>query len=274
MADDKRYPATARKLRKAREDGDVAKSRDLTAALSLGFGALGIGIRMMNKGFFVDFFEKSLSLGTDTSASSVISYLFEAFLVFFQILVPCLALIFGVIFLVETMQVGLVVSWKAIRLDFNRLNLAAGLKRLLGLDEQGSSPFSRPLVDTAKLTFILVSIIILGVFIVTPRLSELDGEYYLYTEDVLYAFSFGALKLVAVSFLLLLVVGFFDYALVRKRRAKRLMMSAEELKRETREQEGSPEQQASRKQMHREIMLSDLIQGVRKSKVVVVNRGK
>ena len=56
---DKRYPASQKKLKKAREDGDVAKSRDLTSSASL---VIGTAILVMG----VDIFEKISSLFNKT----------------------------------------------------------------------------------------------------------------------------------------------------------------------------------------------------------------
>ena len=67
------------------------------------------------------------------------------------------------------------------------------------------------------------------------------------------------------------VLGTTELLIERSRRKRRLQMDAEEFKRELRESEGNFEVKAVQRSLQQEILLHDLIQGVRKSKVVIVD---
>ena len=70
------------------------------------------------------------------------------------------------------------------------------------------------------------------------------------------------------------ILGVVDSLEQRRRRRERLKMDREELKKEFRESEGDPELMGLRKQMHRELLMTGMLQSVRKAKVVVVDRLK
>ncbi len=72
----------------------------------------------------------------------------------------------------------------------------------------------------------------------------------------------------AVGFLAIAVA---DYAFERHQHYKQLRMSKDEVKREYKEMEGSPEIKSKRRQFHQELQSSNLRADVRRSSVIVAN---
>jgi flagellar biosynthesis protein FlhB len=68
-----------------------------------------------------------------------------------------------------------------------------------------------------------------------------------------------------------LLVGVGDYLLVRRRHLRRLRMTREEVRRETKETEGDPTHRAERQRLHRELLEQRMVAEVRKADFVVVN---
>jgi flagellar biosynthesis protein FlhB len=67
------------------------------------------------------------------------------------------------------------------------------------------------------------------------------------------------------------VLGAADYLWQRHRHAKSLRMSREEWKREYKESEGDPLHKAERQRLHREILQQQMIDDVRRAKLVLVD---
>ena len=80
-----------------------------------------------------------------------------------------------------------------------------------------------------------------------------------------------AKKVLAVMGGLFVAAGLADYAFAYRRHRKSLMMTKYEVQREMKEQEGDPQHKAKRQEFHQEILQSAMIQAVSQADVVVVN---
>ena len=140
---EKTEPATAKKLREAREDGKVAKSKELTAAfdlivlfLVLKIFISFVGNRLMNG--FTDFYGRIPDFvkenAVDVTAKSVSSLLSD---VLIQILITCapfFAFGFIVTALISVIQVGWKVTGKPLQPKFDKFNPINGFKSILFLN--------------------------------------------------------------------------------------------------------------------------------------------
>ena len=66
-------------------------------------------------------------------------------------------------------------------------------------------------------------------------------------------------------------IGIADVLLERMLHEKRLRMDIAELRKELRQSEGNPELRALRRQLHQSLLHHELVQGVRKARILVVN---
>ena len=70
----------------------------------------------------------------------------------------------------------------------------------------------------------------------------------------------------------MLFFGVLDFLVKRKEYLKELSMSHDEIRRETKDEEGDPLVKTMRRLQHEELLQRDLVARVRRSKVIVVER--
>ncbi|MCA8275983.1 flagellar type III secretion system protein FlhB [Burkholderia sp. AU30280] len=262
---DKTEAATPRRREKAREEGQVARSRELAsfALLAAGFygawllaGPSGGHLQAMLRGAFT--FDRATAFDTNRMLSAAGSASLEGF----AALLPILALT-GVAALLAPMALGgWLISSKTFELKFDRLNPISGLGRIFSI--QGPIQLGMSLAKT------LVVGGIGGVAIWRSK-DELLG---LATQPLGAALP-DALHLVAVccgtTVAGMLVVAALDVPYQIWQYNKKLRMTKEEVKREHRENEGDPHVKGRIRQQQRAIARRRMMAAVPKADVVVTN---
>ncbi|HDR9763882.1 TPA: flagellar biosynthesis protein FlhB [Burkholderia cepacia] len=262
---DKTEAATPRRREKAREEGQVARSRELAsfALLAAGFygawllaGPSGGHLQAMLRGAFM--FDRATAFDTNRMLSAAGSASLEGF----AALLPLLALT-GVAALLAPMALGgWLISQKTFELKFDRLNPISGLGRIFSI--QGPIQLGMSLAKT------LVVGGIGGVAIWRSK-DELLG---LATQPLGVALP-DALHLVAVccgtTVAGMLVVAALDVPYQIWQYNKKLRMTKEEVKREHRENEGDPHVKGRIRQQQRAIARRRMMAAVPKADVVVTN---
>lgn len=268
---------TPERVRKARQRGQVAVSRELSAALGLlvliavtgGGAAAGIG-RLLGL-FRAAFREAVASPGAAASASSAASAGVPAALSAaggraFDValalsLIPLVATL-AVAVLVSALQTGGLFTWQGARVDLSRLSPIAGLGRLFGphtVVELGKGLLKVGLVGVVAATTLEPAARVL------PRLTGAGPAAILAAQGAL------VWRLGLRVALALVALGLLDWLLARRRHRKSLMMTREEVKREYKNAEGDPHHKAERQRLHRELSEQRMIEDVRKADFVVVN---
>ncbi|KWF90858.1 flagellar biosynthesis protein FlhB [Burkholderia cepacia] len=262
---DKTEAATPRRREKAREEGQVARSRELAsfALLAAGFygawllaGPSGGHLQAMLRGAFL--FDRATAFDTNRMLSAAGNASLEGF----AALLPLLALT-GVAALLAPMALGgWLISQKTFELKFDRLNPISGLGRIFSI--QGSIQLGMSLAKT------LVVGVIGGVAIWRSK-DELLG---LAMQPLGVALP-DALHLVAVccgtTVAGMLVVAALDVPYQIWQYNKKLRMTKEEVKREHRENEGDPHVKGRIRQQQRAIARRRMMAAVPKADVVVTN---
>ncbi|NHB09529.1 flagellar type III secretion system protein FlhB [Burkholderia cepacia] len=262
---DKTEAATPRRREKAREEGQVARSRELAsfALLAAGFygawllaGPSGGHLQAMLRGAFL--FDRAIAFDTNRMLSAAGSASLEGF----AALLPLLALT-GVAALLAPMALGgWLISQKTFELKFDRLNPISGLGRIFSI--QGPIQLGMSLAKT------LVVGVIGGVAIWRSK-DELLG---LAMQPLGVALP-DALHLVAVccgtTVAGMLVVAALDVPYQIWQYNKKLRMTKEEVKREHRENEGDPHVKGRIRQQQRAIARRRMMAAVPKADVVVTN---
>lgn len=262
---DKNLPATARRLQKARDEGQVARSKELGNLAVLGGGAL-VMMALLPMGF--DALRSSLAaqLRFDSASLRQPAQMFERLVSgFFDGLWIYLPL--GVVMLLLAVAVAFfsgswAISTKPITPDLKHLNPLSGIGRL----------FSRQqLFETAKLTGMTLVFGVVGWQFVSSHI-ELFGTLLMRPlEGALgqlarwLMFGVGALLAVVTVFALI------DFPMQKFLHAHRLRMSHEEVKREHKESEGDPFIKGRRRQRQRELAMRNSITRVPKADLVVMN---
>ena len=261
---EKTHPASPRKRQKARDDGQVAKSREVNSVMLLG-GALGFfllfggtwmqtWIQTLQEGFDVfSIFEMDLGwseLGRHWMKSALT--LFAPFMILF----PLLAIAAGL------PQVGFQITTKVLMPKLSRISPAAGLKRLFS-----ASGFVESVKSIGKVLLIgWIAYITLGPEIpLFPLLVKRPMEGVLSYSAVL------AFKLVLRVWVALVFLAFLDYLFQRWNFERELRMTKQEVKEEAKETEGDPQVKARVRSVQLNLARRRMMQEVPSADVVITN---
>ncbi|RMG27038.1 MAG: EscU/YscU/HrcU family type III secretion system export apparatus switch protein [Armatimonadetes bacterium] len=256
--------ATPRKRQRVRREGTVAKSTDLTTAgvflalavgLPLAFGGLAYGIlQTMQNGLAPS--------ATTLSLHALSEHLAKTMGPAGIALLPVLFLAMGAGVATSLAQVGFHLSAEPLAPKFNRINPIEGFKRLLS---------RRSFFELAKT---LAKLGILGWIAWKDLSSNWDELLALATLPPLNALAWvgGFLSSLLLKVAMLwVVIGILDYAFQRRQVEKEIMMTRDELKRELKETEFSPELRAELARRRRALARARQMASVKKADVVVTN---
>ena len=254
---------TPERILKARQRGQVAFSRDLSAALGfLVLVAVIAGTAPAGSARLLALFRKSLEISPGGGAANFATAGLAAFdVAATMVMVPLGAtLVVGV--LVSALQTGGLFAWQAARPDLTRLSPTSGLKKLLG---------ARTLVEMGKGLLKVVVVAVVAVASLGPGARQLPQLAGAPPRSVLAALGFFSERLGLRVALALVVFGTLDWLLARRRHRRSLMMTRDQVKREYKEAEGDPQHKAERHRLHREMAEQRMVEDVRKADFVVVN---
>jgi len=263
--EEKTEEPTARRIEKAREDGQVLRSQDMTiAVVTIGFIASLYSFSFFLAPRFIELFRDSLTFSSDSinDQSALVMRLAnivgESYLVLSPVLaISVLLAIFG-----ATALDGFVFSWKAIAPKASKINPISGLVRIFGL---------KAVVELVKsvLKFSLVALTA-GIYLYSNfeqvllfSRGDIASSIYDATAFVL----FGALIVsVALAVIAAIDVPYQRYEFIRK-----LKMTKQEIKDEFKDIEGQPEVRQKIKQKQREMAEQRMLQDVPAADVVITN---
>jgi flagellar biosynthesis protein FlhB len=253
------------KLRKAREEGKVAKSVEVTSSLMLLAGILALaalaGSMLRTMLAMLTWF-----LGNATSPnafSGAIAPVFLGYLV--RILLPLLVIMFVVAVGSNVLQVGFLFTVKPITPDPSRIVPRFGrwAQRAFGSTEA--------LFNLAKSMVKIAMIATIGYLNISaeiPRLTRLALAPFF--SGVALTASI-ALRIVLEAAVLLLAFGAVDYWFQRRQHLESLKMSRQEVKEERKMYEGDPLVRSRMRERMREIMRRNMLKAVPKADVVITN---
>jgi flagellar biosynthesis protein FlhB len=252
MAGEKTEKATARRREKALEDGNVFAPREVAPAASLMVATLFLAI--MGPGLWQEL-TGFLAEALRGAASSDVRALWRRLPV-----LPVVALFAGaaVAAFAVQMAVSRHVSLGLAAPKFSRLSPVNGLKRLFGW--QGVSGAVLALLK-------LGGMLAVGWVVVSPLLPGLAAV----EAHGLPMIGAALLRLAVAACLLLVAIAVVDAGFTWWRREQQLMMSREEVKRESRENEGAPELKAAVRRAQMAAAQGRMKQGLADASVVVVN---
>jgi flagellar biosynthetic protein FlhB len=268
MADsssEKRLPPTEKRLRQAREDGQVARSRDLGHFAVL---AAGLVLLMMAAPYLVAWLRGMLASGLSFDARSVASTGFMTERLAALVLPAVfMALALGSAMVLVSLVAavasgGWVFTLKAMAPDFGRMNPLSGLGRIVSKSQLG---------DMAKAVFLALLLAVVGGNYLYKHLHD-----FALAQAMPLPAAFAAVGQTMLSglWLLVLVLAMFavvDVPLQRFMHVSRLKMSQEEIKQEHKQQEGSPEIKGHIRQRMREMSRKRMLSAVPQADLVVMN---
>ena len=257
---------TPRRREEARQEGNVARSQDLTAAASLLAAVVllyAMGLRVLEgMKLNLELMLSGTSAENPTCAGDVAGLLAYAGRVALGAAGPVLLAMMAVVLVVNFTQVGFVLSLKPLQPSWSKLSPLRGLRGLL--DARGAV---RLVMSLGKVA-VVAAVAVQSVWADLPRVIALANLELGGCWGRRASWSFAlAMKLAAV----LLVLALIDYGLQRWNRERDLRMSKQEVKEELRRMEGDPLVKQRRARVARQLSLQRIKQAVPKADVVVTN---
>ena len=264
-AQDRNLPASQRKLNKAREDGQVVRSRDLGhfAAIACG-GLLVVATAPMVSGWL----EEVLMLGLHFNLAALQNPGFMGQrLVELTLRMLCVVLPLGLVMMAVAVAGSVATggwnwTWKPLLPKFDKLNPIAGLPRLLSKDQ---------LVDTLKASGLALILGTIGALYLKAHVDDFGSVLAMPLPAAIAQASQTMLGGLVLLVLVLAAFAIVDVPLQRHLHAQRLKMSHQERKQESRELEGNVEIKAKVRARMREMAQRRMMAAVPKADLVVMN---
>ena len=264
-AQDRNLPASQRKLQKAREEGQVPRSRDLGhfAALAVGVSALA-ALAPQVTGLLRDMLAGGLrfQLGSVSDTGFMLERLRDLATQMMWVVLPVGLLMSAVAVAASVALGGWNWTWKPLVPNFGKLNPIAGLPRLFAKQQ---------LVDALKASGLALILGTLGALYLKSHLTEFAGALGLALPAAITHASQTVLGGVWLLLLALAVFAAIDAPLQKHLHANRLKMSKQEAKQEHKELEGNAEMKGKIKQRMREMANRRMLAAVPTADLVVMN---
>jgi flagellar biosynthesis protein FlhB len=263
--DNKTEKPTARRLQKAREKGQIARSKEIPSAAVL-FGSLLILFYFGKTIVQTLELEMCNLLRVQIPSELTMAYLSSLFrsvaLRVSVIIVPVMLAMVVLSIGSNVLQGGFLVSSQALKFKFNQLNPASGIKRLFSKNS---------LMQLAKSLVMVIVVSIISYQVVCkyipiyPRLVLMDANQLLYWTATI---SYEIFIRVAV---LLVILAIADYCFQRYQFHEQLKMSKQEVKDEHKDMEGDPMIKGRIRRMQREMARKRMMSDVPTADVIITN---
>jgi len=261
--EDRTEPATPRRRQEARTKGQVARSHDLTAAIVLIAGLMGL--RLFGPRIFESML-RLISAGVSPERPlDILESLQFAKAAGWELLAvigPLLLLVTGLGFAGLYAQVGPLLTLQPLTPSFAKISPLKGIQRLFS-----ARSLMTALINLGKI------LLVGGIAYFSMSLNAaavLFGSAYHVTEIVSLGSSL-VFELCMQIAVVLLVLAILDYAWQRYRHERELMMTREEVKDELRSMEGDPAIRRRRRQLQMQLAMQRLQKEVPTADVVVTN---
>ncbi len=264
-AQDKTEQATPKRREDAKDKGNVAKSQDLNSVVLLFAGIFGISYSadaMLDafKGLAMVVYNNAADM--EITKDSVAFYGAEFLKVFAVITGPIFMMLILAALIVNYVQVGVMFAKKALSPKFEKINPVNGLKRMFS---------STKLVDLAKGIAKICLVGYVSFYVIRDHLDE----FWLLAFDTVsgnLAYLGAILYEMTVKIgLLLIVIGVSDFAYQKYEHNKKLKMTKQEVREESKQYEGNPQMKGKIKQAQLRASRSRMMKMVPEATVVVTN---
>ncbi|GAB95886.1 flagellar biosynthetic protein FlhB [Kineosphaera limosa] len=255
--------ATPQKQKQAKEEGNIARTQDLSMWLTV-LVFVFIGPMLIRQLFddttlqleWITRIIEAPDLGTATQ------YFRSGLLNSLKIILPIalLCMVFGA--LGHIVQGGMKIYAKRFKPKWKKLNPWTGLKNMFGM--QAAWTFVKTLVKFAVFGSI-------AYFAVQGTIATLSGSGRWAIGSLFGITADTAMAVVRDIAIVGLVIAAADYAMERRRVDKSIRMSKDEIRRESKQQEGDPHVKGQRRAKQREMGRMRMMAAVGEASVVVTN---
>jgi flagellar biosynthetic protein FlhB len=264
MADsNKSEQATPRQRLKARERGQVTRSRELTSAVAL-FAVAGVVSLTVQQAanHWTEFFRNMLDSASTDSIEPGGPILFWTSIETLRWIVPILASALGVSLVAGYAQGGFVFAAEALSMKPERLSPATKLKNIFSIT--GLSTSLKSLLPFAAILWI-------GEACVSSHWSEILESSYSDARGFVRLVSGMLLEICWKSGLVLLVWAGVDYFFLWLKSEGDLKMSRQDIKDEMKQSEGKQQNKAKIRRLQRQSRRKQMIKATETATVVITN---
>lgn len=262
---EKTEEASSRKLEKAREEGQIPRSRDLTTTAILLLGTIGLFVfGQFMGGKMIDVTRHSFTIPRDEifDPNAMISYLSSSMYEGLMSLLPLFGMLLVASILGPIALGGWLFSGKAMAPKLSRMDPIAGIKRMFSL---------KALIELAKalgkVTVILgVTIIVLMAF--EQAMFRLSDETV--NSAIIHSLLISGYAAIILSASTILIAA-VDVPFQIWDHNKKLKMSRQEMKDEVKDTEGKPEVKGRIRQLQREMAQRRMMANVPDADVIITN---
>jgi flagellar biosynthetic protein FlhB len=266
QAGDKSQDATPHRRQKARDEGQVAKSQDLSAAVLL----LGALVMLLSfGGGFVKVYSAYArrQFGGGGAWMQADTMLVTSEWTYFTgqfsgTVLPFLAFLLLIAVVINLMQTGIVFLPDKLAPDSKRIDPIKGLGRMFSL------PSVMRLVFGLIKIAIVCAVALISLYAEWPDIMALGGQ----PVSTIAAFVTQVLLWTATKIaVVLLILALLDYAFQRWKQEQDLKMTSQEVREEMKNLQGDPQTAARRRSVQRQLVLNRLGTAVPKADVVITN---
>lgn len=262
---EKTEQATDTKREEFRKKGQVAQTRELASAAVLLVSAGAVYV--LSRFFFHNLLEVfNYSFGADMVRLVREGNMMEAMQFSSYKLVVLLAPVFGVAFVVSAasslVQIGFLQVEDALSPNFEKLDPIAGFKRVFSL---------KALMEGLKSVLKLSAVALIVYILLKAEISQVPFILTFSIEQIFQYLGSITVKLLSAVGGLMLVLAMADYFFQRWDLEKKMMMSKQEVKDESKSREGDPMIKARIRRIQREMSSRRMMDAIPKADVVITN---
>ena len=258
--------ATPKRIRKAREKGNVAKSSEVSKTMTLLAGFIALyayagTIATEMQGLFRHFLQNDFAFTPEPS--NVIHLMRWLATELSTLVLPIMIFIAAVVIITMRLQVGKLWTTQVFKPKLSRFNPLPGLKRMF---------MSK---DTAiRLGKSLLQALVIGFapyMVIKNEFANFILLYHTNVEGLAAYLLHISYKVVFYALIPMLLIAVVDFFYTRWDYAENLKMTKDEVKDEIRQMEGDPKIKAKQKQKMYEVMRRRMMQEVPKADVIITN---
>lgn len=265
---DKTEEPTAKKLSKARDEGQVAKSNELTSAsgltalflsLKLFMGYIGENFQKVSIKAFGNIEKYASDEFTVNAAGSILS---DSIFTIILTCLPLFTIAMIISFAVVLYQVKWNISLKVLRPKFSKINPLNGFKRIFSKDK-----IVEMLID-------IIKIVVISFIAYSTLKNEWKTMLLLYDmklEQAVLLIGNLVIDLGLRISIIFVIIGFADLLYQKFRFRKDMKMTKQEVKDEYKNSEGDPQIKSKIRAKMREVSQRRMMQALPKADVVITN---
>jgi flagellar biosynthetic protein FlhB len=256
---------SAHRIEEFRKRGEVASSKELTSVLVLAASLLTLGLSLVyiyeTMSTFVEWLY-TLDVATAYTEKSLNTIVHKLVTVALKCVGPIFLVTLCVGVFANIAQVGLLFSPDVLEWKPDRINPLQGIKRLFSM---------KSVVEAIKSVFKFVFILSIVYYFLKDEMKTFSGFFHL---EFFQAFVYGKGFLIKLGFAIVLglvIIAVADFAYQKFSYRKKLMMTKEEAKKESKQQDGNPEIKQRIRAVQREMSQKRIMSEVPTADVIVTN---